>query len=279
MSQKTNASLFRRILKTSEWNSKYIEQNKEESSLLLYKDIELRNYLDRMLGLNDFLIMTCKTELSYSRLTVFISVLDNSLIQKSVETGQENSSLIGRKNLITKVINGTVITALKKYFGDTINVLIKTKYLNKQFENNILKSKSNQLEYNKLVKRLKVFRNYPNSSEVIKMALIVITNKNSASLLAKSLSCLISNQKRRHSYIMTFIKKLFTILLASRISRIYGLRILVSGRLNGFPRAKKRLLKIGSVPLQSFSSQVDYFQDVAYTSNGTFGIKVWICGK
>ena len=279
MSQKINASLFRRILRTSEWDSKYVEQNKEESSLLLYKNIEIRNYLNRIFELSGLLLMTCKTELSGSKLIIFISVWDNSIFAKSSDPLEEDHCFIDRKNLITKIINGAVISGLKKYCGGKVSVSIKTKNLNKQCENSMLKSKQNQLEYKKTVKRLKVFRNYPNSSEIIKMAFIVVTNKNSSKLLAKVLSCLIVNQKRRHSYILTFVKKLFTILLSSKISRVHGLRILISGRLNGFPRAKKRLLKIGSVPLQSFNAKVDYSQEVAYTSNGTFGIKVWVCGK
>ena len=85
MSQKINASLFRRILKSSEWDSKYIEQNKEESSLLLYKNIEIRNYLNRIFELSDLLLMTCKTELSGSKLIIFISVWDNSIFTKSID--------------------------------------------------------------------------------------------------------------------------------------------------------------------------------------------------
>ena len=46
MSQKIDASLFRRILERYEWDSKYTKLNKEESSLLLYKDIQIKHFIN-----------------------------------------------------------------------------------------------------------------------------------------------------------------------------------------------------------------------------------------
>jgi ribosomal protein S3 len=31
--------------------------------------------------------------------------------------------------------------------------------------------------------------------------------------------------------------------------------------------------------LQTLKSKIDYSQSTAYTKNGTFGVKVWICNK
>lgn len=279
MSQKINASLFRRVLRTSEWDSKYIEQNKEESSLLLYEDIEIRNYIGRIFELHDLFLMTCKIEHSTSKLIVSISFWDHFIYKKPSTIIKEDSHVENRKNLITKVVNNIVIIGLKNYRDRGVSITVKTKNLAKQFENSITKSKLNRLEYKNLVKKLRVFKNYPNSREVIQMAFIVVTNRNSSKLLAKALGYLVTGQKRRHSYILSFIKKLFSVLIVSKLSRIIGLRLLIAGRLNGFPRAKIRLLKIGSVPLQSFDASVHYSEEVAYTPNGTFGIKVWTCGK
>ena len=51
MSKKIDASLFRRGLKNREWDFKYIEKSKEESSLLFYKIFKFKtillNYLIR----------------------------------------------------------------------------------------------------------------------------------------------------------------------------------------------------------------------------------------
>ena len=78
---------------------------------------------------------------------------------------------------------------------------------------------------------------------------------------------------------LTFFKKVFNILIKSKVSVILGIKIKVSGRINGFPRAKSRLLALGTLPLQSIKYNVDYYESKAYTPNGTFGVKVWICQK
>ena len=47
----------------------------------------------------------------------------------------------------------------------------------------------------------------------------------------------------------------------------------------GFPRSKKTFLSVGSIPLQSFNSNIDYYNDISYTVYGTIGIKVWVFEK
>jgi len=264
MSQKIDASLFRRILKKYEWDSKYTKLNKEESSLLLYKDIQIKHFINKIFEDNGLLIMTCKLEYSVSRVIIKISFV--------------NHDINAQKLFIKDIVNNNIVVIIKKYFGE-INLIIKINDLTKSFENSVVRSKSNRAEHKKIMSQLKIFRNFPKQLDIIKISFIIISNKKSAKLLAKFLSYLISNQKRRHSNILSLFKKILDILVKTKISKISGLRILISGRINGFPRAKKRLLKIGSLPLQSFDASIDYYKETAYTSNGTFGIKVWVCGK
>jgi len=273
MSQKVNAALFRRSLRNYEWNYKYVKLNKEESSFLLYKNVEIKNYFYNLFKSYGLLIITFKLEFFRSDLTVHVSFLKDLMYDKLKKVDQN------KKILLTKIINKSLTTVLNKYYTKKVNVIVKLRDLDKSFEDTIVKAKINRLEYVKVSKNLRSLKNYPNSSSLIKIAFIIITNKKSAKLLADILAYLISSQKRRHSNILTFTKKLFTILISSKLSVISGIRVQVSGRINGFPRAKSRLLKLGSLPLQSISSHVDYCESKAYTPNGTFGIKVWICGK
>lgn len=279
MSQKINASLFRRSLKTSEWDFKHTELNKEESSLLLYKNISINGYIYRLFELHGLFVMSCKLEYSESSVTVNISFLEHLIYDKKVSSYIEKKLISSKKDSVTKIVNLYLVPALNIYFNRKLSVFIKLNDLGKNFENTILKSKSYKNEHKNIMKRLRVFRNYDKSDEIIRIAFITIMNKKSSSLLAKTISYLITNQKRRHSNILSLIKKIFDILIPLKLSNINGLRLVVAGRINGFPRAKKRLLKIGSVPLQSLNSSIDYSQSISYTPNGTFGIKVWICGK
>jgi small subunit ribosomal protein S3 len=55
-----------------------------------------------------------------------------------------------------------------------------------------------------------------------------------------------------------------------------GVKVMVSGRLNGAEIARREMLSSGSVPLQNLRADIDYAQGFAQTIFGAIGIKVWI---
>ncbi|ERL66039.1 RpsC [Schleiferilactobacillus shenzhenensis LY-73] len=55
-----------------------------------------------------------------------------------------------------------------------------------------------------------------------------------------------------------------------------GVKILVSGRLNGADIARKEMQHQGSVPLHTLRADIDYSWDEAHTTYGKLGIKTWI---
>jgi small subunit ribosomal protein S3 len=65
----------------------------------------------------------------------------------------------------------------------------------------------------------------------------------------------------------------------SSLSNVDGIKILIKGRLNGVPRAKKKLILVGNVTTQKIEKNLDYSETTSYTTNGTFGVKVWISEK
>ncbi|MFH1577643.1 MAG: 30S ribosomal protein S3 [Candidatus Omnitrophota bacterium] len=56
----------------------------------------------------------------------------------------------------------------------------------------------------------------------------------------------------------------------------YGIRISVSGRLNGAEMSRRETYKKGKVPLQTLRARIDYGFAEAFTSYGVIGVKVWI---
>ncbi len=56
-----------------------------------------------------------------------------------------------------------------------------------------------------------------------------------------------------------------------------GIKIQVSGRLNGAEMARSEMYKEGRTPLHTFRANIDYAQAEALTKTGLLGIKVWIC--
>ncbi|WP_185865826.1 30S ribosomal protein S3 [Blattabacterium cuenoti] len=55
-----------------------------------------------------------------------------------------------------------------------------------------------------------------------------------------------------------------------------GIRIQISGRLNGSEMARCEIYKEGRISLGTFRADVDYHMAVAHTVYGSIGIKVWI---
>lgn len=55
-----------------------------------------------------------------------------------------------------------------------------------------------------------------------------------------------------------------------------GIKICVAGRLNGAEIARSEWERLGSIPLHTLRSNIDYGEAVAMTTMGTVGVKVWI---
>jgi len=55
---------------------------------------------------------------------------------------------------------------------------------------------------------------------------------------------------------------------------VLGIRIQVSGNLQGSERKKKRVVQVGRIPLQTLDSDVKFTYRPAITKYGVFGVKV-----
>jgi small subunit ribosomal protein S3 len=55
-----------------------------------------------------------------------------------------------------------------------------------------------------------------------------------------------------------------------------GIKVLISGRLNGAEMARSEMYKDGRTPLHTFRADIDYHQADALTTYGLLGVKVWI---
>ncbi len=55
-----------------------------------------------------------------------------------------------------------------------------------------------------------------------------------------------------------------------------GIKIQVSGRLNGAEMARSEMYKDGRTPLHTFRADIDYTLSEAHTTYGRIGVKVWI---
>jgi ribosomal protein S3 len=281
MGQKTNSTILNLSLKNAEWKSKYIEKNTEESSVLLYKNIEIRNYLNRIFKVHGLSIHNCKIEYSLTTAHFFITFFEIKTETKKLYTKintKETPVFNNSKNLIKYLINQVIAIDLNLFFNNK-TIIFKIQNLNQKFDVLINTSKTNTLEYKSIIKQFRRFFKTSNFKELIKILFITVSEKDSAKLLAETIARYFAKQKKQHGFLLFLLKRVLEKVTNSHFSLVNGVKIVVSGRFNGAPRANKKIIMVGKVPLQSFDSSISYYEETSYTLNGTFGIKVWISEK
>ena len=272
MGQKVNSTIFNLSLPDSEYNSKYLEKNKEESTLFLYKDLEIKNYINRIFEINGYIVHTLKIEYSTVKIKIFIK-----LYKQQVSKNKNFPKKTSTKNLIKRVVNKYIINVLNFYLKNT-KIEVKIQNLNKKFKNKFLKRKKDIWQYKKTIKDLKRFiRRDINNKNYIKAILIAAYEKNSSKLLAKSIATILEKKNKRQFFFLFLLKTVIENNIKTRYSTVKGVKIVVKGRFNKRPRAKKFLIQTGQISLHSFKSKINYYSDTAFTPYGTFGIKTWVC--
>lgn len=63
---------------------------------------------------------------------------------------------------------------------------------------------------------------------------------------------------------------------AMEARRIKGIKIEISGRLGGADMSRREWLSRGTLPLHTLRADIDFAKDVARTTFGVIGVKVWI---
>ena len=300
------------------WRHKYFEKNINELPANIFRSLEIEQYLKQILKDNDFNLHECKLNFSTLVLNVFLSVhkveQKTTILIKSVQTNEDN--LILRKKKIVKLKKQLKKHSLqKKSFKNLSNKLRYLKTL-RSYKNCLLKLKDNAVtDLNSLSKKmlesLSFFTNnkfninlivheinFTNSNPDAEQALLnfrkfertpffkegksllipFITQKNSAKLLGTFIVTQLETIKR-HNFFFNFLQESLRLIIGQKLSKVQGIKILIAGRLNNAARSRNKIIKIGKISLLQINSKIDYSESTAFTSNGTFGIKVWVSEK
>lgn len=130
----------------------------------------------------------------------------------------------------------------------------------------------------KQLKVLKRFNRLPIFKESLELLIFIVGTQKTSKLFAMFLSKQFQKIKRQN-FFLKFIRQVFTVLIKSPFSKYRGIKIIISGRLNGVPRAKHKIITIGDVPVTSIITKLDYAQTFCHNSNGSYGIKIWMSPK
>lgn len=179
--------------------------------------------------------------------------------------------------------------ASKKMYGDFILEDIK---IRKFLEHELESAEISKIEIEKSGNNLRVviYSGRPGlvigkkglEIESLRNKLASLTNKNvelsvqevkkpelDAQLVAKSIA---DQLVKRGSYKRAMKRAV----ISAMKSNARGIKIMCSGRLNGAEIARQESTRVGSVPLHTLRSDIDYGFAEALTTFGIIGVKVWI---
>ena len=56
-----------------------------------------------------------------------------------------------------------------------------------------------------------------------------------------------------------------------------GIKVILSGRINGAEIGRREKFSLGTVPLSTIRSKIDYHHTPSLTRSGYIGVKVYLC--
>jgi len=197
------------------------------------------------------------------------------VIRQNIYQFFDKLSQLKNKKSLSESLNITDINISRKF--DQINICISIAALSSLIESkkinsiittlqSILIKKLESLSYNKL--------NYLNSPKIV----ISVKQSDNANISAIFIArCLINELENRVRFRKALKSIIKSVTKQDKENKLLGLKIKISGRLNGIEMARSEWIKKGRIPLQTLSANIDYCSDVAKTKYGILGVKVWVC--
>ena len=240
--------------------ARYFEKTIKESHVNIFRSLEIESYLKQLLKKKEFNLHSYRLNFSNSVLQIFVSTY-----KKAVPNRQNNKFKNKKAELVSKIKSKSVLKVLNRFTNNKFHIVFKV--LN-------LKNHSIQQSKPKTTRNLSKFR----MPEIENLHQVITNQKDSAKLLGAFLAEYLKTTKR-HNFFFSSLSKSLKLMLKQQNSKIGGMKILIKGRLNNAARSRSKLIKLGTIPLITKSRDIDYSESVAFTSNGTIGVKIWISHK
>jgi hypothetical protein len=313
MGQKINPNVFR-VGINKKWQTQFFEKSTQELKDYTFKDLEIQNFVKRFLNIYNLTLYMFKINYTEKNLNIYISYYitinfkyysKNKIFFKIIDNDNKNCFIyLNNKQKMKK----TIILSKKAGFIKRFNFnscidyehkkLLKIESKLKKLLENLKKFKNNNVKVtfecinNKIQlnviqkkifkKNLFLLRQFKRT-EFFKDGINIIfwsiyLNRNSSELLLSFIEKQLKTLKR-HNFLVKFLKKSLKLFLKSDFSLIKGIQIKLKGRLNGFSRAKQKIIKIGDIPIHSIKADIGYGEKSITTSNGNIGVKIWTMSK
>jgi small subunit ribosomal protein S3 len=249
MGQKIHPLGFRLGITQSHWSNWFAKP--KQYSLLLQEDERLRNCI------KDYVRKYVRSSLNYGGVARIEIQRKTDRIEVQIHTGFPLLFIYNRKssfeelkrNMQKLLIDSSWKANPEKVGSDVQNIVI--------VQNIIIDSKKQKV------------LGYVNQQ--FQMTLAEIEEPyGEASILAEYIALMLEG---RVAFRKTMKK---AIQLANKQGNVKGIKIQISGRLNGAEIARAEWAREGRVPLQTLRARIDYCHYPAQTIYGVLGIKVWI---
>jgi len=195
-------------------------------------------------------------------------------LKKKLKTKKKSTKILTTKKVMQLVLRELKLLRI---------TLLSVNYsiLNKKLEQrkdfvNLLYSRFKYFQESLFPRRMNLFFDFLKISALFSNEAVNI--KNFLFIIAQTFRFLL---KKQHARFFSLLKKLFKIYLKKSLTKcsrtnILGLKFLISGRIKGKLRSQRKLLKIGEIPNQTFSKNIEFEKINVYTRYCVFGLKLWV---
>ncbi len=184
---------------------------------------------------------------------------DSLWYEKENYTKYLNEDIIIKDYLKKIFPKGIIVKITIKRMMDRVNVTI-----NSVRPGLIIGDKGRKIE--QIKKELKTLTNNPNINVSIK-------EERNHETIAQIIADNVAEQIEKR---MPYKRAMKSAIRAARRGNVQGIKIMVSGRLNGVDMARTEFYIDGRVPLHTLRANVDYALSEALTTYGIIGVKVWV---
>lgn len=208
------------------------------------------------------------------------------------------------ENYFKKNFN-VVVSQIKLYRRNDIvrvYVYLYAPYINSKFKSQLKKQNHNlnTVTFSQLQQNIRQLFDLPDNFLVQVHPILISDFFHSANLVAQNLAIALEKHtpvtkifkdiQRRISRIKRFKsinKKSFILNKVNKVIEnpfnnvsnekvLKGIKIQISGRIQGAEIARKEMFKIGRIPLQTLNADISFAKATAFTIYGTQGVKVWL---
>lgn len=198
---------------------------------------------------------------------------------KALKTYVENKKHPTLKHQTLNLFTTKMLKTISLFTEEKQNIFLHLKQLNT--EGNLLKEidKRNKKKMINSNITLRKFQKNNFFVEGLNLIYNFYLHDQNPKLLADFIAIYLKKLKRPN-FFLRFIKVALKTLGMRSSSQIKRIQIKIKGRFNGAPRSKHKFINVGkNVPIFTLRAKVNYSESTAFTSNGTFGVKVWTYSK